>query len=190
LRARRGGRLIYLPQCRYHRALYELARGIDPHLETTTLHVSTISDSWIRFFAPTVSPAAHCRSSNRVAQALNQLRELVFTDNGITLADPYMAGASPHGHFAARGKRDEEGNQSQAFEIDQSGASRADMSERDHHLGPRADLRKRAEELTLAERGAARRVCSGRTKWCVDATKSFASSQPVQTGHWKAGFPG
>ena len=72
-----------------------LLEGIDAHLETTTLHVSTISDSWIQ-----ISYALEDGERNRALSIVksrgskhsNQLRELIFDDTGITLATPYTAG--------------------------------------------------------------------------------------------------
>ena len=89
-------RLIYLCRNKGITVLFtSLLEGIDPHLETTTLHVSTISDSWIQ-----ISYALDDGERNRALSIIksrgskhsNQLRELIFSDSGITLADPYTAG--------------------------------------------------------------------------------------------------
>jgi circadian clock protein KaiC len=89
-------RLIYLCRNKGITVLFtSLLEGSDPHLETTTLHVSTISDSWIQ-----ISYALQDGERNRALSIIksrgskhsNQLRELVFSDSGVTLADPYTAG--------------------------------------------------------------------------------------------------
>ena len=72
-----------------------LIEGIDPHLETTALHVSTLSDSWIQ-----ISYELRDGERNRALSIIksrgskhsNQMRELIFSDIGITIADPYTAG--------------------------------------------------------------------------------------------------
>jgi circadian clock protein KaiC len=71
-----------------------LLEGIDPHLETTPLHVSTISDSWIQISYSLLDGERNRALSiikSRGSKHSNQLRELVFSDKGITLADPYTA---------------------------------------------------------------------------------------------------
>jgi circadian clock protein KaiC len=89
-------RLIYLCRNQGVTVLFtSLLEGSDPHLETTTLHVSTISDSWIQ-----ISYALLDGERNRALTIIksrgskhsNQLRELIFSDSGVTLADPYTAG--------------------------------------------------------------------------------------------------
>jgi circadian clock protein KaiC len=68
---------------------------MDPHLETTTLHVSTISDSWIQISYSLLDGERNRALSiikSRGSKHSNQLRELIFSDSGITLADPYTAG--------------------------------------------------------------------------------------------------
>jgi circadian clock protein KaiC len=89
-------RLIYLCRNKGITVVFtSLLEGSDPHLETTTLHVSTISDSWIQ-----ISYALLNGERNRALTIIksrgsdhsNQLRELIFSDSGITLADPYTAG--------------------------------------------------------------------------------------------------
>jgi circadian clock protein KaiC len=89
-------RLIYL--CRNARIsvlFTSLIEGVDPRLETTPLHVSTLADSWIE-----ISYALHGGERNRALSIIksrgskhsNRERELIFDDHGITLADPYTAG--------------------------------------------------------------------------------------------------
>jgi circadian clock protein KaiC len=89
-------RLIYLCRNKGITVLFtSLLEGMDSHLETTTLHVSTISDSWIQ-----ISYALQDGERNRALSIIksrgskhsNQLRELIFSNSGITLADPYTAG--------------------------------------------------------------------------------------------------
>jgi len=63
--------------------------------ETTTLHVSTISDSWIQISYSLLDGERNRALSiikSRGSKHSNQLRELTFSDTGITLTDPYTAG--------------------------------------------------------------------------------------------------
>ena len=72
-----------------------LLEGTDPHLETTTLHISTIADSWIQISYSLLDGERNRALSiikSRGSEHSNQLRELIFSDTGITLADPYTAG--------------------------------------------------------------------------------------------------
>ena len=89
-------RLIYLCRNKGVTVLFtSLLEGIDPHLETTTLHVSTISDSWIQISYALLDGERNRALSiikSRGTKHSNQLRELIFSDSGITLADPYTAG--------------------------------------------------------------------------------------------------
>jgi circadian clock protein KaiC len=89
-------RLIYLCRNKGITVLFtSLLEGIDPHLETTTLHVSTISDSWIQISYALLDGERNRALSiikSRGSKHSNQLRELIFSDSGITLADPYTAG--------------------------------------------------------------------------------------------------
>jgi len=89
-------RLIYLCRNKGITVLFtSLLEGIDPHLETTTLHVSTISDSWIQISFALLGGERNRALSiikSRGSMHSNQLRELIFSDSGITLADPYTAG--------------------------------------------------------------------------------------------------
>jgi circadian clock protein KaiC len=72
-----------------------LLSGSDPHREATELGVSTLSDSWIH-----LTYAQHGGERNRALTIIksrgtghsNQVRELVLSDHGITLADVYEAG--------------------------------------------------------------------------------------------------
>lgn len=89
-------RLIYL--CRNAGTtilLTSLLEGSDPQLETTTLHVSTISDSWIQISYELLNGERNRALSiikSRGSKHSNQLRELIFSEKGVSLADPYTAG--------------------------------------------------------------------------------------------------
>jgi circadian clock protein KaiC len=97
-------RLIYLCRNAGVTVLFtSLLEGFDQQLETTTLHVSTISDSWIQ-----VTYALEGGERNRALSIIksrgskhsNQQRELILSDTGITLGDSSPAGvkaASSHG---------------------------------------------------------------------------------------------
>jgi circadian clock protein KaiC len=89
-------RLIYL--CRNERItvfMTSLIEGTDVTLETTPLHISTLADSWLQ-----LSYSLHAGERNRALTIIksrgskhsNQMRELIFSDSGITLTDPYKAG--------------------------------------------------------------------------------------------------
>ena len=89
-------RIIYL--CRNERitaVFTSLTEGADVALETTPLHISTLSDSWIQ-----ISYSLNAGERNRALTIIksrgskhsNQMRELVFSDSGVTLTDPYTAG--------------------------------------------------------------------------------------------------
>jgi circadian clock protein KaiC len=91
-------RLIYLCRNAGITVLFtSLLEGIDPHLETTTLHVSTISDSWIQ-----ISYSLEDGERNRALSIIKsrgskhsgQLRELIFSHIGVTLADPRPPGGA------------------------------------------------------------------------------------------------
>lgn len=85
-------RLIYLCRNAGITVLFtSLLEGIDPHLETTTLHVSTISDSWIQISYSLLHGERRRALSivkARGSKHSNQLRELAFDDTGITVAEP------------------------------------------------------------------------------------------------------
>ena len=89
-------RLIYLCRNAGITVLFtSLLEGIDPQLETTTLHVSTISDSWIQISYALLDGERNRALSivkSRGSKHSNQLRELLFSGKGVTLADPYTAG--------------------------------------------------------------------------------------------------
>jgi circadian clock protein KaiC len=89
-------RLIYF--CRNERItvfLTSLLEGRDAALETTPLHISTLADTWMQ-----ISYSLYGGERNRALTIIksrgskhsNQMRELIFSDSGITLADPYTAG--------------------------------------------------------------------------------------------------
>ena len=155
-------RLIYLCRNAGITVLFtSLLEGLDPHLETTSLHVSTIADSWIQ-----LTYSLHGGERNRALSIIksrgskhsNQVRELIFTETGIALADPYTAG----GEVLMGTLRIEKENTMRAEagrkrqEIEQKRREvELTMAERDHRLeGAQRDLRNRSEELdtlTLAE---------------------------------------
>jgi circadian clock protein KaiC len=155
-------RLIYLCRNTGITVLFtSLLEGSEPHLETTTLHVSTISDSWIQL-SYSLEDGERSRAlsiiKSRGSKHSNQLRELIFSDTGITLTDPYTAG----GKVLMGALRIEKENamhtetSRKRHEID--GKRREleqTMTERDHHLvAAQRDLRNRTDELdtlTLAE---------------------------------------
>jgi circadian clock protein KaiC len=89
-------RLIYVCRNAGITVLFtSLLEGIDPHLETTALHISTISDSWIQISYALLDGERNRALSiikSRGSEHSNQLRELIFSDSGITLANPYTAG--------------------------------------------------------------------------------------------------
>jgi len=91
-------RLIYLCRNVGITVLFtSLMEGVDPHLETTTLHISTISDSWIQISYALLDGERNRALSiikSRGSKHSNQLRELIFSDTGISLADPYTAGGT------------------------------------------------------------------------------------------------
>jgi len=89
-------RLIFICRNAGITALFtSLLEGVDKHLETTPLHLSTIVDSWMQ-----ISYSLNGGERNRALSIIksrgskhsNQQRELIFSDTGITLADPYTAG--------------------------------------------------------------------------------------------------
>ena len=89
-------RLIYLCRNAGITVLFtSLLEGIDPHLETTTLYFSTISDSWIQISYALLDGERNRALSiikSRGSKHSNQLRELIFSKTGVTLTDPYTAG--------------------------------------------------------------------------------------------------
>jgi circadian clock protein KaiC len=148
-------RLIYLCRNQGITVLFtSLAEGTDPQLETTTLHISTIADSWIQ-----LSYALQSGERNRALTIIksrgskhsNQLRELVFGDKGITLADSYAA----HGEVLMGTLRIEKENAMRAeaermrHEIEQKRREiEVILAERDLRLeAAQRDLRDRSEEL-------------------------------------------
>jgi circadian clock protein KaiC len=89
-------RLIYLCRNAGITVLFtSMLEGIDPHLEMTKMHVSTIADSWIQISYALLDGERNRALSivkSRGSKHSNQLRELIFSDSGITLAEPYTAG--------------------------------------------------------------------------------------------------
>jgi circadian clock protein KaiC len=150
-------RLIYLCRNAGVTALFtSLLEGTDPHLETTSLHISTISDTWLE-----ISYALQGGERNRALTIIksrgsnhsNQQRELIFSDAGITLADPYTGG----GEVLMGTLRIEKENAMRAEadrkhgEIEQKRRElELIMAERDHRLeAAQRDLLIRSEELTM-----------------------------------------
>jgi circadian clock protein KaiC len=92
-------RLIYLCRNKGITVLFtSLLEGSDPHLETTTLHVSTISDSWIQISYALLDGERNRALSiikSRGSEHSNQLRKLIFSKAGITLADAHITGGEP-----------------------------------------------------------------------------------------------
>jgi len=88
-------RLIYLCRNAGITVLFtSLLEGVDPHLETTPLHISTISDTWIQISYALLDGERNRALSivkSRGSKHCNQLRELIFSDTGITLAPSYTA---------------------------------------------------------------------------------------------------
>lgn len=72
-----------------------LLDGPEPQAEASQIQISTVADTWIH-----VSYMVHAGERNRALTVIksrgtahsNQVRELVLTSNGITLADVYSAG--------------------------------------------------------------------------------------------------
>jgi circadian clock protein KaiC len=153
-------RLIYLCRNAGMTVLFtSLLEGVDPHMETTPLHVSTIADSWIQ-----ISYGLNGGERNRALSIIksrgskhsNQLRELIFSDRGITLADPYTAG----GEVLMGTLRIEKENamrteaERKRHEIEQR-RRELDlvMAERDHHFeAAQRELNNRSEELETLTR--------------------------------------
>jgi circadian clock protein KaiC len=89
-------RLIYLCRNAGITVLFtSLLEGVDPHLETTPLHISTISDSWMQITYTLLDGERNRALSiikSRGSKHSNQQRELIFSESGLTLADPYTGG--------------------------------------------------------------------------------------------------
>jgi circadian clock protein KaiC len=91
-------RLIYF--CRNERITLlftSLLEGRDAALETTPIHVSTLADTWLQI-SYSLDGGERNRAltiiKSRGSKHSNQVRELIFSDSGITLADPYTAGGA------------------------------------------------------------------------------------------------
>ncbi|CAN5330293.1 circadian clock protein KaiC [soil metagenome] len=89
-------RLIYLCRNAGITVLFtSLMEGVDPQLETTRMHVSTLSDSWIQISYSLLDGERNRALSivkSRGSKHATQLREMIFSDQGIALAAPYTAG--------------------------------------------------------------------------------------------------
>jgi circadian clock protein KaiC len=130
-------RIIYL--CRNERItafLTSLIEGTDVTLETTPLHISTLADSWLQI-SYSLCGGERNRAltiiKSRGSKHSNQMRELIFSDSGITLTDPYTAGGE-----VLMG----------TLRIEKENAVRT-AAERKRH---EADHKRREVELILAER--------------------------------------
>lgn len=156
-------RLIY--HCRNERItafFTSLLEGRDASMETTPLHISTLADTWMQ-----ISYSLYGGERNRALTIIksrgskhsNQMRELVFSDTGITLTDPYTAG----GEVLMGTLRIEKENAVRAEhtrKLDEIEHKRREveliMAERDLRLeAAQRDLRNRSEQidtLTLAEK--------------------------------------
>ena len=152
-------RLIYLCRNAGITVLFtSLLEGIDPHLETTTLHVSTIADSWIQLSYALLDGERNRALSivkSRGSKHSNQLRELIFSDAGITLAEPYIGGGKVL--MGALRVEKENGQRKEAsrkrHEIDGKRRELEQiMKERDHQIeAAQRDLRDRCEQLEVLE---------------------------------------
>ena len=130
-------RLIYICRNRRITVLFtSLLEGADVQMETTSLHISTLADSWLQ-----ISYALQGGERNRALTIIksrgskhsNQMRELVFSDTGITLADPYTAGGE-----VLMG----------TLRIEKENAVRTEAERKRHEI----ELKRREVELSMAER--------------------------------------
>ncbi len=89
-------RLVYL--CRNERITVlftSLHEAHDEELATLPLHVSSLVDTWMQITYSLCGGERNRALSiikSRGSKHSNQVRELIFSDEGITLADPYTAG--------------------------------------------------------------------------------------------------
>ena len=129
------------------------------------LHVSTIADSWIQISYALLDGERNRALSiikSRGSKHSNQLRELIFSDKGMTLADPYTAGGEVlMGTLRMEkenGQRTETSRKRHEIDGKRRELERM-MKERDHQIdAAQRDLRDRCEELevlTLAEQTSA-----------------------------------
>ena len=156
-------RLIY--HCRNERItafFTSLLEGKDAVMETTPLHVSTLADTWMQI-SYSLCGGERNRAltiiKSRGSKHSNQVRELIFSDSGVTLTDPYRAG----GEVLMGTLRIEKENalrveaERKRHEIEQK-RREVDLiiAERDHRLeAAQLDLHNCSEELdtlTLAEK--------------------------------------
>ncbi len=108
-RTDQGGRAAERPQCcfpsplpdegkRHHVRLYQLVGGPGSFaVESSPLRVSTIADTWIHL-SYLVQGGERNRAltiiKSRGTRHSNQVRELILSDDGITLADVYSSGGA------------------------------------------------------------------------------------------------
>ena len=156
-------RLIY--HCRNERItafFTSLLEGKDAVMETTPLHISTLADTWMQI-SYSLCGGERNRAltiiKSRGSKHSNQMRELIFSDTGVTLTDPYTAG----GEVLMGTLRIEKENSVRAEQrrkLDEIEHKRREvdliMARRDLRLeAAQRDLRNRSEELdtlTLAEK--------------------------------------
>jgi len=150
-------RLIYLCRNAGITVLFtSLLEGIDPHLETTTLHVSTIADSWIQLSYALLDGERNRALSiikSRGSKHSNQLRELIFSNAGITLAEPYAAGGQVL-MGALRAEKENSQRTETSRKRHEINGKRRDLErmtkERDRQIdGAQRDLQDRSEELEV-----------------------------------------
>lgn len=149
-----------------------LLEGADVGMEATPLHASTLADTWMQ-----ISYALHGGERNRALTIIksrgtkhsNQLRELIFSDTGITLADPYTAGGEvlmgTLRHEKENAVREEIEHKRREFDLIQLDrdlrldAARRDLKVRDEELArlTRASVTSRDEGAQLQQDAAVRK---------------------------------
>ena len=89
-------RLVYLCRNEHITVLFtSLHEAQDQELATLPLHVSSLVDTWMQITYSLCGGERNRALSvikSRGSKHSNQVRELIFSDEGITLADPYTAG--------------------------------------------------------------------------------------------------
>jgi circadian clock protein KaiC len=91
-----GNRLIYLVKDHHITTFVtSLVDGDDPRAEATELQISTIADTWIHL-SYLVNGGERNRAltiiKSRGTQHSNQVRELILSSSGLSLAEPYSSG--------------------------------------------------------------------------------------------------
>ncbi len=158
-------RLIYLCRNAGITALFtSLTEGVDPFRETTMLHVSTMADSWLQISYELLDGERNRALSiikSRGSKHSNQLRELIVSDSGVTLADPYCAGGKVlmgTMRFERENAREEETNRDRREIAAKRRELEVSMDERDWQFqASQSDLRDQGRELdSLAQADRAR----------------------------------